>query len=58
MIEILKQKNEFLKAYPELEEEINDFAQLALDEIEDGASSYNELSLFISEINNLININS
>jgi hypothetical protein len=58
MIEILKQKNEFLKAYPELEEEINDLAQLALDEIEAGASSYNELSLFISEINNLININS
>jgi hypothetical protein len=41
-----------------LEEEINDLAQLALDEIEAGASSYNELSLFISEINNLININS
>lgn len=58
MIEILKQKNEFLKAYPELEEEINDLAQLALDEIEAGESSYNELSLFISEINNLININS
>ena len=56
MQEIIKQRNEFLKAHPELSEDINDFAQLAIDEIEDGGSVENELSLFISEIKNLINI--
>lgn len=55
MEEIIKQRDEFLKAYPELSEDINDFAQLAMDEIEDGGSAMGELSLFINEINNLVN---
>ncbi len=53
MKEIIKQRNEFIKQFPQLEEEINDLAQLAIDEIEEGASVQNELQLFISSVEDL-----
>jgi len=42
---------------PKLKDEIDDLVNLALDEIEDGASVQNEISICMSEINELINEN-
>jgi hypothetical protein len=45
------------KVCPKLKDEIKDLVHLALDEIEDGASVQNEISICMSEINELINEN-
>lgn len=45
------------KACPNLKEEIEDFVQLAIDEIEDGASISNEIHLCMSDIEELIKEN-
>jgi ABC-type Zn uptake system ZnuABC Zn-binding protein ZnuA len=39
-------KNKFIEQHPEFEEQIQDFYQLYLDEIEEGGSPSNELYLF------------
>jgi hypothetical protein len=54
LIEWAKQK---AKACPKLKEQIEDFLQLAIDEIEGGASVSNEIHLCMSDINELIKEN-
>lgn len=54
LIEWAKQK---AKACPKLKDQIEDFLQLAIDEIEDGASVSNEIHLCMSDINELIKEN-
>lgn len=48
---------ERMKACPKLKSEINDLLQLAIDEIDDGASITNEIELCMSDVNELINEN-
>jgi len=45
------------KQYPNLAEEIEDFWQLCMDEIEEGSSVQNEIDLCESSIDELINVN-
>ena len=47
----------YIKDYPELKGEILDYYQLAMDEIDEGGSPTNEMSLCISSINDLIEEN-
>ena len=55
-IKELKTKTlEFIKKRPDLKEELLDFYQLALDEIEDGGSENHECELAISDMEELIN---
>ena len=44
----------FLKEHPELEEEIKDYYQLALDEIEQGSSVDQEINSFVQGVEDLI----
>lgn len=46
---------EMAEKYPNLKEEIYDLVQLCVDEIEEGASLNNELSLCYNDILELIN---
>lgn len=55
--EMIAWAREKAKACPKLKEEIFDYVQLALDEIEDGASEQNEINLCINEIEELIKNN-
>lgn len=48
---------ERMKYCPKLKSEINDLLQLAIDEIDDGASINNEIELCMSDVNELINEN-
>ena len=55
--EMIAWAREKQKACPKLKEEIFDYVQLALDEIEDGASEQNEINLCMNEIEELIKNN-
>lgn len=55
--ELTKYTNEKIILHPHLKEEIMDFYQLALDEIEEGGSIANECSLAYNSIEELINEN-
>jgi len=55
--DLIKWAREKSKVCPKLKDEIDDLVNLALDEIEDGASVQNEISICMSEINELINKN-
>lgn len=55
--DLIKWANEKSKVCPKLKDEIKDLLHLALDEIEDGASVQNEISLCMSEIEELIKEN-
>lgn len=55
--ELIVWANQKKKVCPKLAEEIQEFVQLALDEIEDGASIQNEINLCKSDIEELINDN-
>lgn len=55
--ELIEWAKEKAKACPKLKAEIEDFVQLTIDEIEDGASVSNEIHLCMSDINELINDN-
>lgn len=46
-----------INQYPHLKGDIDDYYQLALDEIESGESPDNEFSLFQNEVQNLIEEN-
>jgi hypothetical protein len=51
---IIEKAKEYAVKYPDLISDIHDFAQLAIDEIEEGESPDNEYNLFVQEIENLI----
>lgn len=53
--ELIAWAREKAKACPKLKDQINDYVQLAIDEIEDGASISNEIHLCMEDINELIN---
>lgn len=55
--EFIEWAREKAKACPQLKDEINDYVQWAIDEIEEGASVSHEIQLCMSEINELINEN-
>lgn len=55
--ELITWAKEKAKACPNLKEEIDDFVQLAIDEIEEGASISNEIHLCMSDIEELIKEN-
>ena len=55
--EFIEWAREKAKACPQLKNEINDYVQWAIDEIEEGASVSHEIQLCMSEINELINEN-
>ena len=55
--ELIQWAKEKAKACPNLEEQIEDYLQLAIDEIEEGASVSNEIHLCMSDINELIKEN-
>jgi hypothetical protein len=55
--ELIQWAKEKAKACPKLKDQIEDFLQLAIDEIEDGASVSNEIHLCMSDINELIKEN-
>jgi hypothetical protein len=44
-----------IKEYPQHKEAIDDYYQLALDEIEEGNSPDNEFRLFVSEVESIVN---
>ena len=46
--------NEFIKSHPQHKSEVLDYFQLMKDEIEDGGSTENEISLFIGSCNDLL----
>lgn len=55
MLENFKSEiNRYIEKFPHLKEEILEYYQLALDEIEQGGSVENEISLCISDIDQLI----
>lgn len=47
--------NEYINKYPELKNEILDIYTLCLDEIEEGGSVQHEISLGLSDLEELIN---
>ena len=55
--ELIKWARERTKSCPKLKDEINDLLQLAIDEIEEGASVSNEINLCMSDINELLKEN-
>ena len=55
--ELIQWAREKTKTCPKLKDQINDYVQLAIDEIEDGASISNEIQLCMSDIEELINEN-
>jgi hypothetical protein len=55
--ELIQWARERSKNCPKLKDEINDLVQLAIDEIEEGASISNEINLCMSNINELLNEN-
>ena len=55
--ELIKWAKEKAKSCPNLAEQIEDYLQLAIDEIEEGASISNEIHLCMSDINELIKEN-
>lgn len=55
--ELVKWARERIKGCPKLKDEINDLLQLAIDEMEDGASVSNEINLCMSDINELLKEN-
>lgn len=55
--ELIQWAKEKAKVCPNLAEQIEDYLQLAIDEIEDGASISNEIHLCMSDINELIKEN-
>jgi hypothetical protein len=55
--ELIEWGKERMKYCPKLKSEINDLLQLAIDEIDDGASITNEIELCMSDVNELINEN-
>lgn len=44
-----------IKQYPQHKEAIDEYYQLALDEIEEGNSPDNEFRLFVSEVESIVN---
>lgn len=57
VIELIKWCTEKIKEFPNLKIEIKDFLDLALLEIEDGASLENEINLCIADVEELIKEN-
>ena len=55
--ELIQWARDKAKACPNLKEQIEDLLQLAIDEIEEGASISNEIHLCMSDINELIKEN-
>jgi hypothetical protein len=55
--ELIDWAREKAKACPKLKDYINDYVQLAIDEIDEGASISHEIQLCMSEINELIKEN-
>jgi cytochrome c553 len=55
--ELIDWAREKAKACPKLKDQINDYVQLAIDEIEEGASISHEIQLCMSDIEELINEN-
>lgn len=55
--ELIEWAKERMIKCPKLKEEIQDYLQLAIDEIEEGASVSNEVNLCMSDINELIKEN-
>lgn len=55
--ELMQWATEKAKACPKLKSYIQDLVQLAIDEIEEGASVSNEIHLCMSDINELIKEN-
>jgi hypothetical protein len=55
--ELIKWAKEKAKSCPNLEQEIEDYLQLAIDEIDDGSSIDNEIYLCMSDIEELIKEN-
>jgi hypothetical protein len=55
--ELIKWAKDKAKSCPKLKHEIFDFVELALDEIESGASEENEIYLCMNEIEELIKEN-
>lgn len=55
--ELITWAKERAKSCPKLKDEIEDYLQLAIDEIEEGASISNEIHLCMSDINELIKEN-
>jgi hypothetical protein len=55
--ELIEWAREKAKACPKLKDYIDDYVQLAIDEIEEGASVSHEIQLCMSEINELIKEN-
>ena len=53
LVEFKKEINKQIEMYPSLTEEILDFYELAITEIEDGASASNEISLCLDSIEEL-----
>jgi len=53
--ELRKYKNETIEKYPQHKEEINDFYELCLNEIEEGGSETHEIELCINDIEELLN---
>ena len=49
-------KDNFIKNHPEHKERVEDYYQLMIDEIEEGESKKNEIDLFISSCNDLLDI--
>jgi hypothetical protein len=54
MKKVLEFKNEFINKHPSLKEDVEDLYQLMLDEIDSGESVVNEINLFISSCEDLI----
>ena len=50
LVEFKKEINKQIEMYPSLKEEILDFYDLAITEIEDGASATNEINLCLNSI--------
>jgi len=55
--ELIKWAKEKAKSCPKLKEDIFDFVELALNEIESGASEQNEINLCMNDIEELIKEN-
>ena len=55
--ELIEWAKEKAKSCPKLKDYINDYIQLAIDEIEEGASVSHEIQLCMSDINELIKEN-
>lgn len=57
LIEFVNWANSKKKACPKIADEIQDFVQLAIDEIEEGKSINHEIELSMNDIEELINDN-